>query len=274
MSDKVLLSKDERGIATVTLNAPGVANAFDAAVIAALFETFEALSKDDTVRVVILRGNGKHFSAGADLNWMKAAASQSQPENFQDALRLADMLSALDTLPRPTIARVQGAAMGGGTGLCACCDIVVATETAKFAFSEVRMGIVPGTISPYSLRAIGGRAARRYFLTGERFDARRAYELGLVHELVTNEEALDDAIEAIIAELVKGGPKAQRAAKDLIFALDGKEVDDTVRRESADRIAKQRATEEAKGGFDAFLEKRPAPWIPKPEGFSKTENGS
>jgi len=264
-ADSVLLDIDGRGIATVTLNAPAVANAFDAAVIARLAEVFEGLASRKDVRAVVLKGEGKHFSAGANLNWMKAAAAQDQHENFRDALRLAEMLAALDALPMPTIARVQGAAMGGGTGLCACCDIVIAAETARFAFSEVRLGILPGTISPYVIRAIGPRAARRYFVTGERFDAVRARDIGLVHEVVS-ESALDTMVSSMVAELLKGGPEAQRACKELVFAIAGREIDDLVRRDSADRIARLRAGAEARDGFDAFLEKRPAPWIVDGEG--------
>ncbi|MCR9257772.1 MAG: enoyl-CoA hydratase/isomerase family protein [Alphaproteobacteria bacterium] len=260
MTDPVLLSVDGRGIATVSLNCPDIANAFDAEVIARLNETFADLARRKEIRAVVLRGEGKHFSAGANLNWMKAAAAQDQHENFRDAMRLADMLAALDSLPMPTIARVQGAAMGGGTGLCACCDIAVAAESAKFAFSEVRLGILPGTISPYVLRAIGPRAARRYFVTGERFDAAKAREMGLVHEVVPDDQ-LDMAVDRLVAEILKGGPQAQRACKALVFEIQNKEVDALVRRDSADRIARLRAGEEAREGFNAFLEKRPAPWI-------------
>lgn len=188
MSSGVILEMRDDGVATVTLNRPEVRNAFDEHLIAELTGLFQQLDQDGQVRVVVLAGNGKSFSAGADLNWMRRTAAYSKQENIKDALRLASMMRAVDKLSKPTVARVHGAAFGGGVGLIACCDIAIAAESAVFSFSEVRLGLLPAAIGPYALAAIGARNARRYFLSGERFCAEEAKRIGLVHEVVAAEE--------------------------------------------------------------------------------------
>ncbi len=250
------------GVATVWMNRPEVHNAFNAELIAELTAVCRELDGDETVRVVVLAGRGKSFSAGADLNWMKAAAAASVEENREDARRLAGMLRALAELEKPTIARVHGAALGGGMGLASACDICVASEKASFATSEVKFGIIPSAISPYVLRAIGERQAYRYFQTAERISAARAGEIGLAHEVVA-EEALDAKVGEIVTALLQGGPKAQAAAKDLIRGVANRPVGDEVVEDTARRIAELRATPEAKEGLDAFLAKRPAAWVPQ-----------
>ncbi len=253
---------ERRGPAAhVWMNRPEVHNAFNAALIAELDQAWDLLAADDTVRVVVLGGRGKSFSAGADLNWMKEAAGYSEAENLADARRLAGMLMKLARLPRPTIARVHGAALGGGTGLAAACDICVATERAVFATSEVKFGIIPSAISPYVIRAIGPRQASRYFLSAERIPAARAEAIGLVHELGADEAGLDARIDAIVSALLAGGPEAQAAAKALIVAVTPEPIGPAVLEDTARRIAGLRATSEAKEGLGAFLDKRPAAWI-------------
>ena len=244
----------------MTLNRPEIRNAFDGVLISDLTTVLERLASDTAVRVLVLTGEGKAFSAGAEMGWMRAAGEQRDHENFQDAMRIAGLMKMLDAMPMPTIARVNGAAMGGGVGLTVCCDIAIAAEDAVFALSEVKLGIVPGAISPYVLRAIGARAARRYFLTGERFDATTAERLGLVHQVIPS-EVLDTAVDALVEEILSAGPKAVRAAKSLIFSVAGKEIDDLVMRDTAQRIAQQRAGAEAKEGLSAFLDKRKPAWF-------------
>ena len=251
------------GVATVWMNRPDKHNAFNETLIAELDAAFAQLDADAAVRAVVLAGRGKSFSAGADLRWMKAQGEASEAANVADARRLADMLARLATLGKPTLARVHGAALGGGMGLAAACDICVASARAVFATSEVRFGLTPATISPYVLRAIGARQAHRYFLTAERIDAGRAAALGLVHELVDDEAALDAAVAALVGAILQGGPLAQAAAKDLIRAVAHRPVSDALRDDTARRIAAQRATAEAKEGLCAFLDKRPPGWAPQ-----------
>ena len=251
------------GVATVWMNRPDKHNAFNETLIAELDAAFAQLDADAAVRAVVLAGRGKSFSAGADLRWMKAQGEASEAANVADARRLADMLARLATLGKPTLARVHGAALGGGMGLAAACDICVASARAVFATSEVRFGLTPATISPYVLRAIGARQAHRYFLTAERIDAGRAAALGLVHELVEDEAALDAAVAALVGALLQGGPLAQAAAKDLIRAVAHRPVSEALRDDTARRIAAQRATAEAKEGLCAFLDKRPPGWAPQ-----------
>ena len=247
-------------VATLWMNRPDVHNAFDETLIAELTAACKALDHDPAVRVVILAGRGKSFSAGADLNWMKRAAANGVEENLTDARALAGMLRTLAEMKKPTIARVQGAALGGGTGLTAACDIAVASTKAVFATSEVRFGIIPSAISPYVVRAIGARQAYRYFQTAERIDAARARELGLVHEAV-EPEALDAKVQEIVDALIQGGPLAQAAAKDLIRAVDNQPINHTLVEETAHRIAHLRATPEARDGIAAFLDKRQPGWL-------------
>lgn len=247
-------------VATVWMNRPDLHNAFDEILIAELTAACVALDDDPDVRVVVLAGRGKSFSAGADLNWMRRAANNGLDDNLHDARALAKMLRTLAAMTKPTIARVQGAALGGGMGLASACDIAVASAKAVFATSEVRFGIIPSAISPYVLRAIGARQASRYFQSAERIDAARAREIGLVHEAVAPEQ-LDAKVQEIVDALLQGGPLAQAAAKDLIRAVDGQPVNDTLVEETAHRIAHLRATPEAREGISAFLEKRQPNWI-------------
>lgn len=251
----------EQGVATVWMNRPDVHNAFNAQLIADITAACRALDADDAVRVVVLAGRGKSFSAGADLNWMKAAGEASVEENLADARKLAGMLRTLAEMTKPTIARVQGAALGGGMGLASACDICVASDKAVFATSEVKFGIIPSAISPYVIRAIGERQSYRYFQTAERISAQRAGEIGLAHEVVAADE-LDAKVGEIVAALLQGGPKAQAAAKELIRAVANRPVSDEIVEDTARRISALRATPEAKEGLDAFLSKRPAAWVP------------
>ena len=247
-------------VATIWMNRPDLHNAFDEILIAELTAACIALDDDADVRIVVLAGRGKSFSAGADLNWMKRAASNGLDDNLNDARALAHMLRTLAEMNKPTIARVQGAALGGGMGLAAACDIAVASTKAVFATSEVRFGIIPSAISPYVLRAIGARQAYRNFQSAERIDAVRAREIGLVHETV-EPETLDAKVREVAAALLQGGPNAQAAAKDLIRTVDGQPVNDTLVEDTAHRIAHLRATPEAREGIGAFLEKRSPDWM-------------
>jgi methylglutaconyl-CoA hydratase len=249
-----------RGVVWLTLDRPEIHNAFDDRLIAELTAELGRLSADDGVRVVVLTGAGRSFSAGADLNWMRRTASYGEGENLADARALADLMRTLNELPKPTVARVNGAALGGGTGLVACCDIVVASERAAFGTTEVRLGLIPSVIGPYVLAAIGPRQARRLMLTGERISAAEALRLGLVHEVVPAEQ-LDGAIERIVGELLKNGPAALVAAKRLIRDLGGRPIDAPLIDDTATRIASLRATGEAREGVGAFLEKRPPAWL-------------
>ena len=232
----------------------------DETLITELTAACLTLDDDADVRVVILAGRGKSFSAGADLNWMKRAANNGLADNLNDARALAHMLRTLAEMKKPTIARIQGAALGGGMGLAAACDIAVASTKAVFATSEVKFGIIPSAISPYVLRAIGARQAYRYFQSAERIDAIRAREIGLVHETV-EPEVLDAKVQEIVDSLLLGGPLAQAAAKDLIRVVDGQPVNETLVDETAHRIAHLRATPEAREGIGAFLEKREPLWV-------------
>ena len=247
-------------VATIWMNRPAVFNAFDEQLIGELAAACKELDGDPTVRVVVLGGRGKHFSAGADLNWMKRASQFTQEQNLEDARKFAGMLRTLAQMSKPTIARVQGAALGGGTGLTAACDMAVAASDAVFSTSEVRFGIIPSAISPYVLRAIGPRHALRYFQSAERISAERALAIGLVGEVVPREE-LDACLGQLVDALLQGGPLAQKAAKDLIAAVDGENIDEIISEETARRIARQRATDEARDGIAAFLDKRPPGWL-------------
>lgn len=262
MKDFITTALDRRGVATITLNRPDVHNAFNADVIAALHAAFLKFGGDDDVRVVVVRAEGRSFSAGADLAWMKAAARWTARENQEDAERLSGMLDAFNSCPKPTIAMVQGAAFGGGVGLVACADVALACERATFALTEVRLGILPATISPYVVAAMGERACRRLFLTGERFSAQDAKTYGLVHEVIEDEAALQARTVALIEEILKGAPHAQAASKQLIFDVTGREIDANLRQETARRIARHRTGEEGQEGLAAFFEKRPPYWTP------------
>lgn len=262
----VLLETDDRGIATITLNRPDVHNAFNDRMIARLTEVFGAVAQDKSVRAVILQASGTSFSAGADLNWMRAAAQYSREENLVDARKLAQMLDDLYRMPKPTIALVQGAAYGGGVGLVACCDIVIALATATFSLSEVKLGLTPATISPYVVAAMGARQARRYFMTAERFDGATARDIGLVHETVGAVEDMVSVRDRFLKHILNAGPDAVAAAKDLIDTVDGTDINDALMQETACRIADRRMSPEGREGLTAFLEKRKPAWIKGPTG--------
>jgi methylglutaconyl-CoA hydratase len=247
-------------VATIWMNRPDVLNAFNEQLIADLAAACVELAADATVRIVVLAGRGKHFSAGADLNWMQRAAQFTAEENIEDARRFAAMLRTLAEMNKPTVARVQGAALGGGTGLTAACDMAIAADDAVFATSEVKFGIIPSAISPYVLRAIGPRHALRYFQSGERIPAAQALAIGLVNEVVPGAE-LDARIAQLADALIVGGPLAQQAAKELIGAVSGRPIDAAISEETAQRIARQRATAEAREGISAFLDKRQPAWL-------------
>ncbi|MCP5367325.1 MAG: enoyl-CoA hydratase/isomerase family protein [Hyphomicrobiales bacterium] len=250
---------DDAGTAWVTLNRPDVHNAFDDVLIGGLAAEFMALNDRPGVRAVVLRAAGKSFSAGGDLDWMRRMADYSFDENVMDANALAGMMQALNTLSKPTIAMVQGAAFGGGVGLVACCDIAVAAEDAVFCLSEVKLGLVPATIAPYVISAIGPRQARRYFQTAERFDAATAKRIGLVHEVVPAGE-LRGAVDHFLGVLRGNGPGAMAASKDLVFAVAGRPVTEEVLADTAERIAAARASAEGREGTSAFLQKRKPSW--------------
>lgn len=260
MTNHETLKIDRRGAsAWIWMNRPEVHNAFDETLIAELTAAFAALDTDDAVRAIVLTGTGKSFSAGADLNWMKRQGAAPLEHNLADARKLALLFRTIASCRTPTVARVHGAALGGGMGLAAACDICVASTKAQFATSEVRLGIIPAAIGPYVLRAIGERQAYRYFQTAERISAERAREIGLAHEVASPED-LDARVQQVVDALLLGGPKAQAAATELIRAVANRPVDDAIAEDTARRIATLRATAEAAEGLNAFLEKRPAGW--------------
>ena len=246
---------DGAGVATVTMDRPHIHNAFDDALIEAMTRTFRELDARDDVRAVVLAAEGRSFSAGADLNWMRRMAGYTEAENLEDARALAAMVEALDSLSKPTVAKVQGAAMGGGVGLVAACDIAVAAEDVMFALSEVRLGLIPAAISPFVTRAMGGRAARRYMLTGERFDAAEAHRLGLIHDVVLGND-LDDAVTDMLRALLKAGPGAQAVCKRLIRTVEEAPLAPALHEHTAGEIARLRVSPEGQEGLAAFLEKR------------------
>lgn len=252
------------GIGVIALNRPELHNAFNETLIEDLTEALMSLETRAEVRAVVLMGEGKSFCAGADLNWMRKMAGYSYEENYADAMGLANMLATLNRLKKPTIARVHGPAFGGGVGLVACCDIAIASTDASFALTETKLGIIPATISPYVIEAIGARQARRYFLTAERLSAAEAFRIGLVHDLVPPER-LDERVIEIYARVHECGPTAQAAAKDLIRAVAHRQVRDDLITDTARRIADQRASDEGREGVGAFLAKRKPGWAAKHE---------
>lgn len=270
MARNVLLDVDDRGVATLTLNRPEVHNAFDAELVTRLIELLMETKSRRDVRVVVLTGAGRSFSAGADMQWMRSMAECSEEENFDDALHLADLMSMLNAMPLPTIACVNGHAYGGGVGLLACCDIVLASNEARFALSEVRLGLVPAVISPYVVAAIGERHARRLFLSGEPMNAKLARRVGLVHE-IAKPQKLEAALEHQVGMLLKGGPNALRECKQLVFTVEGGGVsaDAALKRRTAEIIAQLRVSEEGQEGLAAFLEKRAPAWILDADGPQK-----
>ena len=255
-----IVSESDGPIGIITLNNPTKHNAFDDTLIADLTTALKGHDVDDAIRVVVISAAGESFSAGADLTWMKRAAANTDAANLRDAMALATLMKTLATLGKPTIARVQGAAYGGGVGLVACCDIAVASWAATFSLSEVKLGLAPAVISPYVIAAMGERNARRYFLSAEKFDAAEAYRIGLIHEVAPSIDTMDDKINDICTALLAGGPEAQRATKDLIAAVANRPVNDELIADTAARIARLRASAEGREGIAAFLEKRKPSW--------------
>jgi methylglutaconyl-CoA hydratase len=251
----------ELGVETVTLNRPEVRNAFNDEVIAELSAVFLELGKRDEVRCVVIAGNGPAFCAGADLNWMKRMAGYTREENLEDASQLARMLEVIYRCPKPTIARVHGDTYAGGTGLVAVCDMAVAVDTAQFCLSEVKLGLIPATISPYVIRAMGARAAHRWFLTAERFDAAEALRIGFVHQVVKAEQ-LDAAVASLAQALVSAGPQAVKACKKLLHDVAGHEISAGLVRRTVEGIADIRASDEGREGVQSFLGKRKPNWLP------------
>ena len=259
MKNLLLKNIDERGVFYLTLNRPEIMNAFDDALIAELDKTFSEIEKNDKIRVLILTGKGKAFCAGADFHWMRRMSKLTREKNIQDAMVFSNMLRKLHTLRIPTIAKVNGAAYGGGVGLVAACDIAIGGENARFCLSEVRLGLIPAVISPYVIRSVGSRNARYLFLTATPISGTRAVSMGLINESVQDKE-MDEYLEKILSSILKGGKKAQAMSKDLIFAVEGKEIDVNVLRDTAIRIADARADKEGKEGVEAFLNKRAPNW--------------
>lgn len=256
---RVLIQTCERGISTVTLNNPDKHNAFDDKIIEELTAAFEQINNNKDVRVMILAATGKNFCAGGDLAWMKRMASYSYEENINDSKALAKMYNDLNFLAVPTIARVQGIAFGGGVGLVSCCDMALATPDASFSLSEVKIGLIPAVISPYVVAAIGQRAARRYFITAERFDAQTALELGMVSKVVEKEQ-LDHEIDKLAETLLANSPAAIVGAKQLVFDVAGRKINDELIDSTCERIAEIRVSAEGQEGLTAFLEKRKPTW--------------
>ena len=255
-------STDKCGVLTLNMNRPDVFNAFDAAMIGELTTALGAADKDDNIRIVVITGAGKCFSAGADMNWMRSLVNASQEENEKDAMELATLMRTLNYLSKPTIARINGAAFGGGLGLIAACDITIAVDHAMFGLTEARLGLAPAVISPYVFRRIGERHARRYFLTGERFNAQHAQAIGLVQQCVTADE-LDESVETVVNNLLKGGPLAVTTCKQLVFAVAGhdEETQQSMDEYTTKVIAGMRIMDEGQEGLAAFLEKRKPDWV-------------
>jgi methylglutaconyl-CoA hydratase len=264
MNQSSTLKVEQRraGVAQIVMARPDVYNAFDENMIAEIDAAFDRLGTDDSVRVILLAGDGKHFSAGADLDWMKRASEASVEWNLEDARKLAAMLRKIDLCPKPVVARIQGAALGGGTGLVCACDVAIAAENASFAVSEAKFGILPATIGPYLINAIGKRHARRLALGATRIRAPEALAIGLVHAVV-DAEGLDDAVDAALDDLLTCGPAAQREIKEYFAAMEVGPITGEVIERSAQTISRVRATDEAKEGFAAFFGKRKPRWIPE-----------
>lgn len=257
---KHLLLRTAGGVTTVTINRPEVRNAFNDEVITELTAVLHELGKRSEVRCIVLAGNGPAFCAGGDLNWMKSIAGYTREQNLQDASGLARMLEVLDTCPQPTVARVHGDAYAGGMGLVAACDIAIASDTAQFCLSEVKLGLIPATISPYVVRAMGARAAHRWFLTAERFSAAEAHRIGFVHEAVPADQ-LDAKVGEITQALVNAGPEAVKKCKQLVHDVAGHEITSGLIRRTAEGTADIRVSDEGREGVRSFLEKRKPNWL-------------
>lgn len=264
MTDYTTIDVSQRspGVAQVTMSRPAVFNAFDDVMVGELDQAFAALAEDEQVRVIVLAGEGEHFSAGADLQWMQRASAATFEWNLNDARRFAGMYSRIDRSPKPVVARVQGVALGGGTGLVCACDMAISAENASFAVSEAKFGIIPSVISPYLINVVGKRQARRLALTTSRICAAEALQIGLVEEVVPLDD-LDARVDSVIADLLIGGPQAQHEIKQLYAQMSVGPVTDEVLELTAQTISRVRGTDEAREGFAAFLEKRPANWIPE-----------
>ena len=260
---ETILTEIDHGVGIITLNRAERHNAFDDVLIQELSTALVRMDTDPDVRVVVLSSTGKSFCAGADINWMRRAAGYNAEETQRDALGLAGMLRMLNEMKKPTVARVQGPAYGGGVGLVAACDISIATFDAQFALTEVKLGIIPAVISPYVIASIGERKARRYMMTAERFSAAEAYRIGLVHEIVPGEAELDEAVGEIVDDLLANGPHALGECKALIKAVANRPISQEVVIDTAQRIARVRASDEGREGMAAFLEKRKPNWIAK-----------
>jgi methylglutaconyl-CoA hydratase len=263
VSDQLLRTdRDDRGVVTLTLDRPEARNAFSAELMSEITRAVTRLRDDDTVRALVLTGSGRAFSAGADLGWMSSLVENTFDENVEDSKRFEGMLRAVHDFPAPTLARVNGHALGGAAGLLACVDIAVAVRGAWIGFTEVRLGLVPAMISAYVQQRIGEAGARRYFLTGERFGADRAYDLGLVHE-VCDADDLDATFDRVLAEVLAGGPQAQRATKQVIAANTAASTLDDSERTRLEAIARARVSEEGQRGMQAFFDKTTPPWVPR-----------
>ena len=258
----IIANKNDNGVLTLTMNRADVHNAFNAAMISELTTALQAADEADDVRVVIITGSGNSFSAGADMNWMRSLVDASQEDNERDAMQLATLMRSLNYLSKPTIARINGHAFGGGLGLIAACDITIAADTSLFGLTEARLGLAPAVISPYVFRRIGERFARRYFLTGERFDSQQAQTIGLIQQSVAKED-LDDAVESVANNLLKGGPEAVITCKDLVYAVAGhnEETQKAMDEYTSRVIAGLRIMDEGQEGLAAFLEKRKPSWV-------------
>jgi methylglutaconyl-CoA hydratase len=261
MSDgPITFAVDDRGVATIILNRPEKRNAIDEFMIEALRDAIQEIENHRKARVLLLSGRGKTFCAGADLDWMRRVADYSDAENLEDANKLGAMLLALHQLLIPTVALVHGAAMGGGAGLVACCDIAVAVQSTRFAFSEVKLGLIPATISPFVVSAIGARQAGRYFLTGESFDGNTAADIGLVHEVVTSDDELGKMGEDFVNQILAAAPIAITESKKLISDVSNRPIDQDLIEILAQRIANRRSSAEGREGVDAFLTRRKPGW--------------
>ena len=262
--EMVLVNKDERGVVTVTLNRPGIHNAFNDKLISELTKLFNSLASEDDVRVVVLTGSGRSFCAGADLNWMKGMINYSEEENYNDSVALATLFETINNFQKPVIGKINGSAIGGGAGLVAVCDYCIAVDSAKFGFTEVRLGLVPAVISPYVIAKIGESSARSTFLSGSMFRAGKAYEIGLVHEVVKAED-YEESFDRLINSFLKAGPSGAVTAKLLIKDVLSLKSPEELKEYTCKVIAKARTSDEGQEGMDALLTKRKASWVTEKE---------